>query len=321
MYAGGGKWYDKTRRNGTLIEGVGPVIFGWLFVAEGLTEYARATGNKKDLELAKESIRIAIKAYESPDYNNLYSTFTVAKVPPQGLRSQGHSMVLLRVLTQLLTHDQDSELEAMVDEHVDAIMNRFWNPDYGIANEFLKHDYSRFPEYAGCMYTGHAIETYWMVMFEALRRKDRKLFDTAKDRLRRLVQLSWDYIFSGCASMDYLVFDLPDRSRGPKYEVKMMWTQCEILIGCMTALEYTGEVWAKEWYERARAFTFRTMPCEAPGVWRQAVDRFGKNHERKGLAISTKRRGNYHQPRSMMLNLLSLERMLRNQGQWTPFPG
>jgi N-acylglucosamine 2-epimerase len=248
MVAGGGKWYDKTRRDGTVIEGVGPVIFGWLFIAEGLTEYARAVGNKKDLELAKESIRTAIQAYDSPDY-------------------------------------------------------------------------SRFPEYAGCMYTGHTIETYWMVMFEALRRKDRKLFDTAKDRLRRLIELSWDYIFSGCASMDYLVFDLPDLSRGPKYEVKTMWAQCEILIGCMTALEYTGEVWAKEWYERARAFALRTMPCEARGVWRQAVDRFGKNHERKGLTISTKRRGNYHQPRSMMLNLLSLERMIRNQGKLTPFPG
>ncbi len=320
MAVGAGKWVDKTERNGKVIDGVNPVIYGSLFIAEGLIEYGKATGNKRHIELAKESIRIAIKSYDSPDYNNIGVSYTVAKVPSKGLRSLGHSMVLLRVLSQLLAFEQDPEFEVLIDEHLDAILNRFWNSDYGITNEFLMHDYSRFNDYAGCMYTGHAIETYWMVMSEAIRRKDENLFSTANDRIQRLIELSWDYIFDGCASMDYLVFDIPGYSRGPKYEVKMMWTHCEIMIGCMTAIEYTGKNWAKEWYQRTRTFTHQTMPCEAQGVWRQAVDRLGKDRERKKVQISPKRRGNYHQPRYLMLNLLSLNRMIQNKGQLTPFP-
>ena len=82
-------------------------------------------------------------------------------------------------------------------------------------------------------------------------------------------------------------------------------------------LEYTGESWAKDWYDRARAFTLKTMPVPEHGVWRQAVDRFGKDVKRVG--ISTKRKDNFHQARMLMVNLLSLNRMIGNRGKTTPF--
>jgi mannose/cellobiose epimerase-like protein (N-acyl-D-glucosamine 2-epimerase family) len=97
-----------------------------------------------------------------------------------------------------------------------------------------------------------------------------------------------------------------------------MWAHCEILIACLTILEYTGEVWAKEAYERARAYTLKTMANTGHGVWRQAVDRYGKDLKRVG--ISPKRKGNFHQPRMLMKNILSLERMIHNAGKLTPFP-
>jgi mannose/cellobiose epimerase-like protein (N-acyl-D-glucosamine 2-epimerase family) len=87
-----------------------------------------------------------------------------------------------------------------------------------------------------------------------------------------------------------------------------MWAHCEILIACMMILEHTGEVWAKEWYERTRAYVLRTMANTGHGVWRQAVDRKGRNIDRVG--VSTKRKGNFHQPRMLMMNLLSLDRMI-----------
>ena len=86
----------------------------------------------------------------------------------------------------------------------------------------------------------------------------------------------------------------------------------------MTILEYTGEVWAKEWYERVRAFTLRTMANTGHGVWRQAVDRFEDDIQRVG--VSSKRKGNFHQPRCLMMNILSLQRMIDNRGNWLPWP-
>ena len=64
-------------------------------------------------------------------------------------------------------------------------MNKFFNPEYGITNEYLYHDYGRIPGFEDQMFTGHSIEALWMVMYEALRKHDRELFDTAKDRFRR----------------------------------------------------------------------------------------------------------------------------------------
>jgi len=320
MYAGEGKWHERARRDGTVTGGLGGNVYGWLFAAAGLTQYYRATEDKKSLSLATRSIWAAVKAHDDPSYTGAFSEGEDrVELPKKGLRSQAHSMVFVWVLSQLLSCHDDPSLAKLQAKHVDLIMNKFWNPEYGIANEYLLHDYARVPGAEGHMNAGHAIETLWMVADEALRIKDRKLFERATRRFRRLLEMCWDYVFEGLGSEDFLVFDTPKYRRGPKFSVKTMWAHCEVLIGCMMALEYTGQAWAKEWYERARRFTLRTMPVPGHGVWRQAVDRQGRDVKRIG--ISAKRRGNFHQPRTMMLSLLSLQRMIDHRRALTPFPG
>jgi len=319
MYAGDGKWYEKVHRDGRLIQGVGENVYGWLFAAAGLTEYYLATGSQEDLDYAKRSLWAAVAAYDNPGYTDTHTSLYVGlDLPKTGLRSQGHSMVIVSILSRLLTHDHDPRLEKLQREHVERIMTRFWNPDYGIVNEFLRHDYGRCPGADGQMLTGHSVEALWLVMSEALRIKDRALFNMAKDRIRRLLEMCWDYVFGGWGDGDFFVFSTAKHGRGPDFDVKTMWAHCEAMLACMMILEYTAEAWAKEWYERLRAFALKTMPCAARGVWRQAVDRFGKDVKRVG--VSTKRKDNFHQARYMMLNLLSLRRMMANQGQPTPFP-
>ena len=78
-------------------------------------------------------------------------------------------MVMVRMLTQLLSHHPDPQLEDLPKQHVDLIMHKFRNPSLGITNERLLHDYSRIPGYEAHMFSGHSVETMWMVMFEAKR--------------------------------------------------------------------------------------------------------------------------------------------------------
>lgn len=319
MHAGGGRWNEKVRRDGSLVQGPGPNVYGSLFAAAGLAEFFGATRDPKDLELAKRSIWAAVRAYDDPGYVDTHTTqYTAVKVPPAGVRSQGHSMVLVWMLSGLLAVDDDERLEELQRRHVGLVMDRFWNPDFGIANEYLRHDYSRIPDAASHMFAGHTLETLWMVMHEAIRIKDRALFDTAKRRIRRVIEMCWDYVFEGWSDGNFFVHATDERRRGPEYEVKTMWAHCEILIACTTVLEYTGETWAKEWYERARRYILNTMANTGHGVWRQAVDRYGKDLKRVG--VSPKRKGNFHQPRMLMLNILSLKRMIDNAGRLTPFP-
>ena len=96
--------------------------------------------------------------------------------------------------------------------------------------------------------------------------------------------MCWDYVFEGWSSENYFVFSTLKHPLGTDYAVKTMWAHCEILIACLSILEYTGESWAADWYDRVRAFTLKTMPVAEHGVWRQAVDRFGKDVKRVGIA-------------------------------------
>ena len=122
---------------------------------------------------------------------------------------------------------------------------------------------------------GHSIETLWMVMHEAIRVRNGTTFYICKSRIRRILEMGWDYVFEGLAGSGYNVFGSEDTCAGGMFDVKSMWVHTEVLIASMLILEYTGDVWALEWYERARKFTLRTMPTGF-GVWRQAVDRLAE---------------------------------------------
>lgn len=311
MYLGDGKWRLSVNRQGQSVEstvgqGSNKDIYGALFSAAGLIELYKATKNEEDLEIAKKSIWKSVQAYESPDYEGV----TVDGLDMKGLRTQGHSFVIIWTLTNLLSFHKDQQLEELQSEHVRHIMEHFWNSGYGIVNENLFHDYSRIPGYESFMFPGHSLETLWIVLYEALRIKDKPLFEILKKRIRRLIEMNWDYVFEGMGTEGYYVFSSQGKCQGPTFDLKVMWAQTELLISTLTILELTGETWAKEWYERGRKYCLKTMADTDHGVWRQAVDRFGADKKRPGISIY--RKDNFHQIRYQMMNLLSIERMLKN---------
>ncbi len=317
MHAGDGIWIDSVNRYGKPIESTGQGtsgdIYGAMFAAAGLIEYYHAAGNEEDLDLAKMSVWASMKRYNDPGYAGI----RVSGVEKAGLRSQGHSFMVVWPLTQLLSYIDDPLLEELQAEHTDHIVNDFWNSDYRIVNEHLYHDYTRIPPFSEHMAQGHSLEALWMVMYEAIRTKNKSLFDISKLRIRHLIEMCWDHIYDGWFSGSFHVHGDEIHPPGPDYGMKIMWAHTELLIACLTILEYTGEVWAKEWYERVREYVLRTMTTDY-GIWLQAVDRYGKNVKRPGISIY--RRGNFHQPRCQMMNMLSLQRMIAGGGTLTPFP-
>ncbi|MFA6472522.1 MAG: AGE family epimerase/isomerase [Candidatus Latescibacterota bacterium] len=317
MYAGDGTWNERVNRDGSLKEGVGKNVYGWLFIAAGLQEFYRATGNDQDFKMVLETLWASLRTYDNAGYTGVENN---GALPPEtnltGYRSQGHSMVIVWMLSQLLSHKKNSHVENELEDNVDYIMKSFMNPYLRITNEYLLHDYSRIPGLEDHMYTGHSIETQWIVMFEAIRQLDHKLFDECKEQIKRYLTLSWDYIFGGFGDGHFYVFDGPDRTKIKWYGVKSMWSHTEILLSLMHIIEYTGEQWAVDWYERVRAYSLKAYSTPY-GVWRQAVDRFGNNIQRDG--IPTTRKDNFHPARYMMLNILSLDRMIKNEGKLSSF--
>ncbi len=287
---------------------VGKQVYGDLFIANGLAEYGRAVGEERYWHMAKKIMQKCIKIYDLTDYDpgapKVYLGGEGSELP--GVRLLGVWMLLLRLGSQMLSQRQDPEVQGVVDRCLDAIFNRHYNAEYDLINEVLNHDMSR-PnnEYRDLVYTGHGIETLWMVLYEAHRRKDAELFDKAARLLRRTMEVAWDDIyggfFRGVKNVDANTWILD----------KALWVQEETLIGALFIAEHTGAQWAKDWFSKTFKFVHDKYPLKKHGyaLWDFWPDRkvtFVKHYSRVG---------NFHHPRHLMLNLRSIERMIGRSGK------
>jgi mannose/cellobiose epimerase-like protein (N-acyl-D-glucosamine 2-epimerase family) len=309
MHRGDGTWIDAVDRMGEPVGALdvsrGGNIYGALFAAVGLIQLAEATGSEEDLALARKSIRRASEMYEDQKYAGI----SIPVTDRLGLRAQGHSFMFIWTIPQLLDLEADPWFESLAVAHLEHIRSHFWNPDFGISNEILFHDYSRIPGLADQMVPGHSIETQWMAMDAAARFGDENGVELFRNRMRRLIEMTWDHVFGGIGDTDFHVFASQEHPAGPEFGIKTMWAQAEVLVGTLKVYADTRDSWALDWYERTWEYIQRTMRTDY-GVWRQAVDRIGKPLERPG--ISPYRKGNFHQPRCLMMNLLDVEKIVRH---------
>ena len=296
-----GNWVRTLDREGGHIGGADRMGYTALFIAEGLQEYARAAGDEESMELAIESFWKGAKLYDDPR-RDVGQGYLPVSYP--GMRIQGFEMVTIVLLTQLLQKRSDPKLEARLAHAVKVVMERFWNPEYRLNNEALNHDYERpDDDNEDYIYLGHAIETFWMILHEALRRGDRALFDEAAERLRRHMEVAWDDVYGG--------FFRAMEVHGSFTFDKVLWLQEEVLIGTMILLEHTDLEWPEEWFGRTFRYVQEKYPLKPHGypMWIMGGDR------KVTFRPHTSRKGNYHHPRHLALNLLALDRMIERGGR------
>ncbi|MFH1567413.1 MAG: AGE family epimerase/isomerase [Gemmatimonadota bacterium] len=296
-----GRWVTTLSREGAVLAPASPRGYEGLFVAEGLQAYAHATGDAEALEVAIATLAQCTALYADPA--RPVDEGYVPRCYP-GMRILGVSMVTLLTLTQLLEQGVDGGLAAQCDQVVEAIVRRFWNPAYELMNEALDHGFSRpADENEDFVYLGHAIETLWMLMAEALRRGDRALLELAAQRFRRHLEVAWDDVCGGffrAVKVGEMRFELD----------KVLWLQEEVLIGTMILLEHTDWEWPAAWFERTFQYVeekFRLAPYGYP-LYQTGGDR------RVTFQPHVRRKEHYHHPRQVMRNLLAVERLLVRPG-------
>jgi len=295
-------WPASYNRTGAEASGAGN-IYGHLFIAEGLAEFARASGDDRYYQQAKGIILDCIHRYDQPDYDYHVNYLSSDAPVVPGPRVLGHWMVFLRAATQILEHREDQEIEQLAARCVEAIMDHHLNPTYGLMNELLNHDFSR-PDnaFADFSYTGHAIETLWMVMFEAARKKDAELFRRASDAFCRHVKVAADRVYGG-------FFRSLDHVDHYTWKVdKVLWLQEEVLIGTLFLLEHTGDAWARECFADTYRYVQEKFTKPDYAFWISAGNR-------KLTEFQRVRAEHYHHPRHLMLNLLTLNRMIERGGK------
>ena len=309
--AGDTLWADGYSREGKVTEGPPERIYEDLFIANGLAEFSRSKGNERYWDEAKEIMFKCVRIYDTPgylpagfgDYFGKEETVPVAG----GTRLIGHWFCLLNQCTAMLEDRPDAEVQALADRCLDAILVKHYNKDIDLINEVLDHDFGRGEErLAQFVYTGHGIETLWMVLYEAVRRKDKALFDRAATAFKRHCDVAWDDVYGGLfrslRHVDQNIWDVD----------KVGWLQQEGLIGSLCLIEHTGDPWAKDFFARLHAWVMDKFPLKKYGhpLWIDGADRKVAFNEGRG----TRRAENFHYPRYLMLNLLAFDRMIKRGG-------
>ena len=304
----GGFWPENYSREGKAIAPPDFRGYGNLFVANGFAQYAQASKDNSYLDLAKEIMFDFIDYYDKPDYQPEAARNSIGDHMPliPGARVLGVWMVLIRLTTQMLAHGDDPKVKDVNDRCIEAITKHHFNPAFDLINEIINHDMSR-PDndIAQFCYPGHAMETLWMVLYEATRRKDKELFFTAAEWFRRHFEVAWDDVyggvFSGVRHVDNNEWILS----------KALWAQEEVLIGSLFILEHTGEQWAKDIFEKMYVYVQDKFPLKQYGfpIWNLAADRKITFVRKYG------RIGNFHHPRHLMLNIQTIDRMIARDGK------
>ncbi len=304
-------WPNGYTREGKVTEGPPERIYEDLFIANGLAEFSKSKGNEKYWDEAKEIMFKCVRIYDKPGY--LPSGFADyfgndAPPVPGGTRLIGHWFCLLNQCTSMLEARPDAEVQALADRCLDAILNKHYNKDFDLLNEVLDHDFRRSDErLAEFCYTGHGIETLWMVLYEAVRRKDKALFDRAAPVFKRHCEVAWDDVYGG------LFRSLNHVDKNIWFVDKVGWLQQEGLIGSLCLIEHTGDPWAVDFFAKLHAWVMDKFPLKKYGypLWIDGSDRKVAFDKGKG----TRRAENFHYPRYLMLNLLALDRMIKRGGE------
>jgi len=308
-----GWWAELLARDGKVLRGFQGDVYGMYFVAEGLQEYAWAAKHEESYQLALGLMKKLRRHIEDPKV-------VIAGTPGPGVRPQGLWMVNLNIATQILKRWNDPEIEGIARQSVDAVIDKHYNPDIGLNNENLNFDFGRPDGEENKSLLGHSIETLWMVMDEALRKNDLKLWDLCAGRIRHHIEVGWDWIYGGLAQWvnvdqgDYVWpverpvgTDLEFRFRGEYHYMKTLWSLNEILAACLKVLERTGAEWAARFFGMAQEVIdgkFSRKKYGQPGYMLFAGR---KMIQQPHVA----RQDNYHPPRQLMLNLIALDRMLK----------
>jgi mannose/cellobiose epimerase-like protein (N-acyl-D-glucosamine 2-epimerase family) len=270
-------------------------IYGNLFVAEGLAEYAKAVNETKFFEQAKEIVLNAVQRYDRPEFTYNYK----AESRIAGPRILGHWMILLSICTQMLRQKNDREIKALADRCVDAIMNHHLNKDYRLLNEALAHDLSPLADPLASQYgdLGHGCETLAFVMNYAVLIKDADLFHRSAKEFKRHVDASWDNVYGGyyheLIHVDKNIWTLN----------KLRWVHEEILIGAMILIEHAGDEWAIDCYIRTEQYIRKNY---VRSEYAFVIDSGDRTMEK----YSQVRAEHYHYPRQLMVGILAIDRII-----------
>ena len=164
-----GYWVSKVTREGKLVQGSFN-IYGDMYVALGLGEYYKATGDEKARDTAIETAYGVNERIVSLDYMHLAGH---GRGNDPGTKRLGTWQHFLSVLTPLARFTEDYGIDMIARMCVRNILERHYHPELSVAFEYLDDMFRPFSPNSVSnrrhISGWHSIQAAWMCMDEALR--------------------------------------------------------------------------------------------------------------------------------------------------------
>jgi N-acylglucosamine 2-epimerase len=269
------------------------------FAIEGFIEYAKASGDNEALKKAKEIYNRVMMYFNTPGY-------FPPKVNPETRKTKSHSiyMILLTISRKMKEVDDDPIYDKMIDMCLNEIMNNFVKREekalfetVGINGERLNSPEGR------CINPGHAIESSWFIMKEAISRKDNALMKSAIEIMEWSLEKGWDKKFGG---LFYFIDVEGKPSFQLEWDMKLAWPHNEALYALLLAYHYTKNDKYFNLFEKIHIYAFEHFRDIEYGEW------FGYLH-RDGTPITeakgTDWKSPYHLVRSLLYIYILLDDM------------
>lgn len=265
-------------------------LFSECFAAIAMSEYALASGEMDYAHKALELFRLV------QHYKHTPGLLEPKYLPSQP--SQGHSltMILINTAARIREALPSPELDAQIEESIDALQRYFVHPEYravlemvGAQGEFIDTINGR------VINPGHCIETAWFLLEEARYRDwEKELTDLALKIFDWSWEWGWDKTYGGIINFrDCRNLPPQDYSQ----DMKFWWPQCETIIASLYAYMATHDETYLLRHQLISDWTYKHFPDREHGEW------YGYLHRDGTVAQPAKGnifKGPFHVPRMMI---------------------
>lgn len=293
-----GRWVFAINAAGDVLQGP-TSIYTDGFAIYGLTELARATGEKEPISLALETYWNVQRLLESP------GSYTTAPYPlPEGIKAHGVAMIFSLVFHELGLLLEDQTILEAGFQQAKEVMTAFLRQEDGLVYEYVSLNNEPIDSLQGrAIVPGHAIESMWFMIHIYQYWKNQSRIDQAVAVIKRHIEYGWDGKYGGILLSRDAAGDEP---WWPFADSKLWWPHTEALYALLLAYEQSSEAWSLDWFSKVHEYAFTNYPVPVFGEWTQKLDRQGRKFK-ETVALPVK--DPFHLPRALIYCSGVLERL------------
>ncbi len=119
-------WPKSYTREGKAAEAPDNVLYGDIFIANGLCEFSKAEGNERYWVIAREIMLKCMRMYDKPGYGSFVGKQVLGENGPDmpgGARIGGHWFILVKLATDMLEFRSDPDVAEVASRCIDAVHN------------------------------------------------------------------------------------------------------------------------------------------------------------------------------------------------------